>query len=50
MANIKVKELREILKQNQKDNIKVAEYNGLQIENKTISHHNRETNSYQIYI
>lgn len=32
MANIKVKELREALKQNQKDNIKVADYNGLQIE------------------
>lgn len=32
MATIKVKELREALKQNQKDNIKVVDYNGLQIE------------------
>lgn len=32
MSKIKVGELRETLKQNQKDNVKVAEYNGLQIE------------------
>lgn len=32
MSKIKVKELREVLKQNQKDNIKVVDYNGLKIE------------------
>lgn len=32
MANIKVSELREVLKQNKKDNIKVVDYHGLQIE------------------
>lgn len=32
MANIKVKELKETLKQNQKENIKVVDYHGLQIE------------------